>query len=108
MPALVVLFMTLLSVLTARACPLCGGEEPKFKNLPYPACSSEVELVKQNSNAYGPEDIRRILPFIRQANKKFYKCGKFEIAVGKDITVIIDTESGIIYLTRFVFEPEEN
>ena len=95
-----------LTVSAYGACPTCG-QEPTFRNLPYPACLPQVELVVENSNAYGPQDLRRILPFINQANREFYRCGRYEIAVGKEITVIVDTEKGTVYLTRFIFRPEE-
>ncbi|ADU97715.1 hypothetical protein Theam_1759 (plasmid) [Thermovibrio ammonificans HB-1] len=88
------------------ACNSCG-QEPHYRELPYPTCLSQVELIIQNSYAYGPQDIRRILPFVEQANRAFYRCGRFKIATGEDITVIVDSEKGIVYLTRYPFSPEE-
>ena len=106
MRKLILALFFLLTWTTAKAeCPSCG-DSPDFKKLPQ-SCTSQVELVIQNSLAYGPQDLKKILAFVNRANKRFYRCSKYEIAVGDDITVIVDTERGIIYLTRYIFRPEE-
>ena len=46
------------------------------------------------------------MPFVRRANKHFYKCGRYDVAVGDDVTVVVDRETGTVYVTRYVYRPE--
>jgi hypothetical protein len=90
----------------AGTCPQCQTDNgTDFVQLP-PSCVAEVRLVIENSNAYGPQDLKRILPYVEQANRHFYRCENYDIAVGDDITVVVDRDTGVIYLTRYVFSPQ--
>jgi len=106
----------LLSVLTAllvasaqavAACNSCSTDE-QIPELP-DSCLQQVELIVANSVAYPPtpENLKKVLPFVRQANEAAYRCKNYDVAVGKDLTVIVDRNTGYVYLTHYVFQPEE-
>jgi hypothetical protein len=103
---LLVLGHLILPTTSFGGCSDCGGA-PEERELPYPSCLEEVELIIHNSLAYGPEDLKKILPFVNRASEAFYRCGKFEIATGNGITVIVDSREGVVYLTRYPFTPQE-
>lgn len=106
MRKLITALLILVLLQKAYPCSQCDSDDSLFVNLPQ-TCLNEITLIIENSNAYGPRDLKRILPFIRKANKHFYRCGNYDVATGDDITVIVDRETGIIYLTRYVYKPEE-
>ena len=101
------LLITSITSSSSLACDSCSTGE-QIKELP-PTCLSEVELIVENSVAYppNPENLKKVLPFVRQANRAAYRCSHYDIAVGKDLTVIVDRDTGTIYLTRYIFQPEE-
>ena len=92
--------------LALAQCNSCNISD-EIETLPQ-TCLSQVELIVENSVAYppNPENLKKVLPFVRKANKAAYRCSHYDIAVGKDLTVIVDRDTGVIYLTHYVFQPE--